>query len=131
MSTAVAVRIENGPAINEIVLLSDDMSLEAVQEAIYLAFKPQIPQIWFDEFGGDMGKMADIWVEWTSTNERFPQVTNLTETNVAAVLKLLELRRGVDVLSANLPNPPQPEEETYEEQAYEEPEPVELPFGRG
>ncbi|OAF56854.1 hypothetical protein VC83_07078 [Pseudogymnoascus destructans] len=48
-------------------------------------------------------KSWEIWVEWTTTNQSFPATTAITESNVAAVIQLLELRRGVDVLKGSLP----------------------------
>ncbi|KFY10183.1 hypothetical protein V491_07778 [Pseudogymnoascus sp. VKM F-3775] len=102
MSVPVAFNL-SGPRLNDVIFLSADMTLEQVQQTAYEAIREQVPQIFFDEFGGDMEKLGEVWVEWTTTNQSFPATTALTETNVAAVVKLLELRRGVDVLKGSLP----------------------------
>lgn len=79
------------------------MTLDEVQRTAYEAIHEQVPRVFFDEFGGDMEKLGEVWVEWTTTNQSFPASTTLTESNVTAVIKLLELRRGVDVLKGSLP----------------------------
>ncbi|KAL2842574.1 hypothetical protein BJY01DRAFT_249060 [Aspergillus pseudoustus] len=114
MPIPIATRIVSGPSLSEVIVLSEEMSLEEIQVAIYLAFKPNIPQIWQDDYGGEIGKMGDIWVDWTSPNEQFPRMTPLHDGNVSAVLQLLALRRGVDVLGVNLPTPPEQEEPAEE-----------------
>ncbi|KFY19275.1 hypothetical protein V493_08045 [Pseudogymnoascus sp. VKM F-4281 (FW-2241)] len=106
MSVPVAFKL-SGPHLNNVIILSADMTLEAVQQTAYEAIRDQVPQVFFDEFGGDMEKLGEVWVEWTTTNQSFPTSTTLTESNVAAVIKLLELRRGVDVLKGSLPPTPE------------------------
>ncbi|KFY81532.1 hypothetical protein V500_11334 [Pseudogymnoascus sp. VKM F-4518 (FW-2643)] len=102
MSVPVAFKLSD-PHYNDVILLTADMTLEAVQRTAYEAIRERVPQVFFDEFDGDMEKLGEVWVEWTTTNQSFPASTTLTESNVTAVIKLLELRHGVDVLKGSLP----------------------------
>ncbi|OBT51634.1 hypothetical protein VE04_07198 [Pseudogymnoascus sp. 24MN13] len=103
MSVPIAFKLSR-PNYNDVILLTADMTLEAVQRTAYEAIRDRIPQVYFDEFGGDMEQLGEVWVEWTTTNQSFPTTTAITESNVAAVIQLLELRRGVDVLRGSLPS---------------------------
>lgn len=102
MSVPIAFKLSR-PNYNDVILLTADMTLEAVQRTAYEAIRDRIPQVYFDEFGGDMEHLGEVWVEWTTTNQSFPATTAITESNVAAVIQLLELRRGVDVIRGSLP----------------------------
>ncbi|KFY52236.1 hypothetical protein V496_08581 [Pseudogymnoascus sp. VKM F-4515 (FW-2607)] len=106
MSVPIAFKL-SGPHDNDVIILTADMTLEDVQRTAYEAIRERVPQVYFDEFGGDMEKLGEVWVEWTTTNQSFPESTTITESNVAAVIKLLELRGGVDVLKGSLPSPPE------------------------
>ncbi|OBT72657.1 hypothetical protein VF21_08576 [Pseudogymnoascus sp. 05NY08] len=106
MSAPVAFKLSR-PNYNDVIILTADMTLEAVQRTAYKAIRDRIPQVFFDEFGGDMEKLGEVWIEWTTTNQSFPATTAITESNVDAVIQLLELRRGVDVLRGSLPTAPE------------------------
>ncbi|KFZ19138.1 hypothetical protein V501_00802 [Pseudogymnoascus sp. VKM F-4519 (FW-2642)] len=103
MSVPIVFKLSR-PNYNDVILLTADMTLEAVQRTAYEAIRDRIPQVYFDEFGGDMEQLGEVWVEWTTTNQSFPTTTAITESNVAAVIQLLELRRGADVLRGSLPS---------------------------
>jgi hypothetical protein len=85
------------------------MSLDDFRVEAFNVLKPEIPEVWFEDFGGNLDRLGNCWVAWTTTNEDFPETTTLTEQNFAAVLKLIEIRRGVDVIRVELPTPPEEE----------------------
>ncbi|OBT82717.1 hypothetical protein VE02_09089 [Pseudogymnoascus sp. 03VT05] len=84
MSAPIAFKLSR-PNYNDVIILTADMTLEAVQRTAYEAI-----------LGRSLGRMDD-------DNQSFPATTAITESNVAAVIQLLELRRGVDVLRGSLP----------------------------
>ncbi|KFY36888.1 hypothetical protein V494_04942 [Pseudogymnoascus sp. VKM F-4513 (FW-928)] len=101
MSVPVALKLV-GPQKTDIVLLSDDMDLQTVLQTTYEAIREQIPPAFIEQFGGDMEHLESVYVEWATSDQNFPRRTDVTESNVAAVIKLLEVRRGVDVLRGTL-----------------------------
>ncbi|ELR03913.1 hypothetical protein GMDG_06445, partial [Pseudogymnoascus destructans 20631-21] len=59
MSVPIAFKLSS-PNDNDVIILTADMTLEAVQRTAYAAIHDRVPQQYFDEFGGDMEKLGDL-----------------------------------------------------------------------
>jgi hypothetical protein len=59
MSVPIAFKLSR-PNYNDVILLTADMTLEAVQRTAYEAIRDRIPQVYFDEFGGDMEQLGEV-----------------------------------------------------------------------
>jgi hypothetical protein len=81
---------------NSVVLANENESLEELAVSFYQNIRPKIPEFYLEEGERTITKM---WVEWNQNGgDHLPTETEINEGNLRAVLRLLALRGGVDMI---------------------------------
>jgi hypothetical protein len=93
----VIINLAGQTRINEVVLADENAeSFEALATSFYQSLRPNIPEFYLEQGERTITKM---WVEWNQGGGNFlPMETEITEVNLRAVLRLLAVRRGVDMI---------------------------------
>ena len=83
--------------INEVVLADENIeSFEILAASFYQSLRPTIPEFYLEQGERTITKM---WVDWNQSGGNFlPMETEINDGNLRAVLRLLAVRRGVDMI---------------------------------
>lgn len=83
--------------VNEVVLADENAeSFEQLAGSFYQSLRPKIPEFFLEQ--GERS-ITQMWVEWDRGSGDFlPAETEIVEGNLGAVLRLLAVRRGVDMI---------------------------------
>ncbi|OOQ90742.1 hypothetical protein PEBR_03500 [Penicillium brasilianum] len=93
----IIINLAGQTRINEVVLADENIeSFEVLAAGFYQSLRPNIPEFYLEQGERTITKM---WVEWNQGGANFlPTETEITEVNLRAVLRLLAVRRGVDMI---------------------------------
>ncbi|KAH7136229.1 hypothetical protein EDB81DRAFT_724986 [Dactylonectria macrodidyma] len=83
--------------VNDVVLADENTeSFEHLAASFYSTLRPKIPEFFLEQ--GER-TITQMWVEWDrGSADLLPQETEIVEGNFRAVLRILALRRGVDMI---------------------------------
>lgn len=93
----IIINLAGQTRINEVVLADENTeSFEVLAASFYQTLRPVIPEFYLEQGERTITKM---WVEWNQAGGNFlPMETEINEGNLRAVLRLLAVRRGVDMI---------------------------------
>jgi len=93
----IIINLAGQTRINEVVLVSENTeSFEALATSFYQSLRPVIPEFYLEQGERTITKM---WVDWNQAGGNFlPMETEINQGNLRAVLRLLAVRRGVDMI---------------------------------
>lgn len=93
----VFVNLNSMTNYNEVILIDKNTdSFEKLAAFMYQNFRHRIPEEWLANGERTVTKM---WVQWNPKGSDFlPRDTQITSANIPALLRLMELRGGVDMI---------------------------------
>lgn len=93
----VIINLAGQTKINEVVLADENIeSFEQLAAFFYQSLRPKIPEFYLEH--GER-TITQMWVDWNQAGSDFlPLDTEITEGNLRAVLRILAVRRGVDMI---------------------------------
>ncbi|KAJ5619944.1 hypothetical protein N7510_003928 [Penicillium lagena] len=93
----VIINLAGQTRINEVVLVDENIgSFEQLATSFYSSLRRNIPEFYLQQGERTITKM---WVEWNQGGIKFlPLETEIHEENLRAVLRILAIRRGVDMI---------------------------------
>lgn len=93
----IIINLAGQTRINEVVLVDENIeSFEVLAASFYQSLRPTIPEFYLEQGERTITKM---WVDWNQSGGNFlPMETEINNGNLRAVLRLLAVRRGVDMI---------------------------------
>ncbi|KAJ5832773.1 hypothetical protein N7474_001084 [Penicillium riverlandense] len=93
----VIINLAGQTRINEVVWADENVeSFEQLAASFYTSLRHNIPEFYLESGERTITKM---WVEWNQGGGNFlPMETEIHEGNLRAVLRILAMRRGVDMI---------------------------------
>jgi len=94
----IMINLDGQSRINQVVLVDEEITtdFESLCTLLYEQFQPNIPEFYFESGERSITK---LYVDWfTEGNPGYPRSTEINDTNMRAVLRLIAMRKGVDVV---------------------------------
>lgn len=94
----IIINFDNDTTTNTVVLADENTeSFEQLCDTFYQSMRPNLDEFYLQEGERHITKM---WVQWCPANDRFlPTKTFIDDTNMRAVIRILGLRRGIDMVA--------------------------------
>lgn len=93
----IIINLAGQTRVNQVVLADENIeSFEALAVSFYQSLRPNIPEFYLEQGERTITKM---WVDWNQSGGNFlPTETEINDENLRAILRLLALRGGVDMI---------------------------------